>query len=58
MYHVYAIGNTTIYSEILNGRPPLLRSRHRRKDNTKMDLKYIYICCVEWIYLVQDRIND
>lgn len=38
----------------------LVRSRHRRKDNTKMDLEdiYIYILCVEWIPLVQDRISD
>jgi hypothetical protein len=37
------------------GRRPLGRSRRRREDNIKMDLKEIGFGDVDWIDLAQDR---
>jgi hypothetical protein len=39
------------------GRRPLGRSRHRWEDNIKMDLREIGINGVNWIQLVQDRVQ-
>jgi hypothetical protein len=46
---------------VLVGRPEgklsLGRPRHRRGDNTKLDLEEIGIDRVKWIRLVQDRVQ-
>jgi hypothetical protein len=43
----------------LVGRPrrtrPLRRSRHKCKDNIKIDLEEVGLEGVDWIHLVQDR---
>jgi len=45
---------------VLVGRPegkrPLVRSRRRREDKIKMDLREIGIDGANWIQLVQDRV--
>jgi hypothetical protein len=46
---------------VLVGRPerkrPLVRPRHRREDNIKMDLREIGIDGANWIQLAQDRVQ-
>jgi hypothetical protein len=37
------------------GKRPLGRSRHRLKDNIKMNLRDTGLKGVDWIHLVQDR---
>jgi hypothetical protein len=37
------------------GKRPLERSRHRRKDNIKMDVKEIDRNSMEWVHLAWDR---
>ena len=37
------------------GKGPLVRSRHRWKDNIKMDLKEVGCGGTDWIDLAQDR---
>jgi hypothetical protein len=37
------------------GKRPLGRTRHRRKDNSKMDLRGIGWGGVDWLDLAQDR---
>jgi hypothetical protein len=39
------------------GKRPLVRARHRWKDNIRMDLRAIGWEGVEWMYLAQDRVQ-
>jgi hypothetical protein len=39
----------------LEGKRPLGRSRRRREDGIRMDLRETGWWCVEWNYLAQDR---
>ena len=37
------------------GKRPLGRPRHRRKENIKMDLQEVGCECMDWISVAQDR---
>jgi len=57
--HVACMGEMINAYKILVGNPegkrPLRRSRHRWKDNIRMDLKVIGCDVVDWNCLTQDR---
>jgi hypothetical protein len=53
--HVASMGEVRGAYNILVGRRPLGRPRHRREDNIKMDLRETGFGDVDWIHLTQDR---
>jgi hypothetical protein len=59
--HVACMGEGRGLYRVLVGRPkgkrPLERPRLRWEDNIKMDLREIGIIGVNWIWLVQDRVQ-
>jgi hypothetical protein len=59
--HVACMGEEIGVYRLLVGRSkgkrPLGRPRHRWEDNIKMDLREIKINVVNWIHLVQDRVQ-
>jgi hypothetical protein len=59
--HVARIGEGRGVYRVFVGRPegkrPLGRSRRRREDNIKMDLREIGIDGTNWIQLAQDRVQ-
>jgi hypothetical protein len=59
--HVAHMGEGRGVYKILVGRPksksPLGRPRHKWENNIKMDLRETGIDGVDWIWLVQDRVQ-
>jgi hypothetical protein len=59
--HVACVGEGRAVYRVLVGRPeekkPLVRPRHRWKDNIKIDLREVGIDGANWIQLAQDRVQ-
>jgi hypothetical protein len=53
--HVARTGEVRGAYNILVGRRPLGRPRHRWEDNIKMDIREMEFGDVDWIHLAQDR---